>query len=69
MATQSDMLFNEPDKPITFVQSHHMLDDLFTTLALKRGSVFELTFKLVMFYNSLPGVPGTAAFEPVVPMR
>ena len=60
MATHSDALFAEPQKPIQFLQSHHLLDDLFTTLELKRGSTFELTFKLVMFYNSMPGVPGTA---------
>jgi hypothetical protein len=55
-ATLSDRLFNEPNKPITNVQSHHNLESLFTTLNLKRGSTFELVFKLVMLFNSLPGV-------------
>ena len=68
-ATQCDRLFVEPNKPITKIQSHHLLESLFTTLNLKRGSTFELVFKLVMFFNSLPGVHGTSRQNPTVPMR
>lgn len=46
-----------------------MLNDIFKTLALKKDSFFEVIFKLVIFYNSLPGIPGIVGSEPLVPLR
>ena len=59
MATVSDKLFHEANKPTVLLQSHHNLSNLFKALKLKRGSSFELVFKLVMFFNSLPGIIGS----------
>jgi hypothetical protein len=51
------------------IQSHHNLKEIFETLPLKRGSSQELVFKLVLFFNSLPGVKGSSKLVPVVPLR
>jgi hypothetical protein len=58
MASQGDKLFLETDKPTVLIQSNHNLEEIFKTLDMKRGTSFELVFKLVLFFNSLPGVKG-----------
>ena len=58
MASQGDKLFLETDKPTVLIQSNHNLEEIFKTLDMRRGTSFELVFKLVLFFNSLPGVKG-----------
>jgi hypothetical protein len=58
MASQGDKLFLETDKPTVLIQSNHNLEEIFKTLDMERGTSFELVFKLVLFFNSLPGVKG-----------
>lgn len=69
MATQTDKLFLESSKPIVQIQSNHNLTELFETLDLERGSFFEIVFKLVLFFNSLPGIKGNLKTKPEVPLR
>lgn len=66
MALQSDKMFVEVDKPTVLIQAHHNLDELFNTLKLRKGSSFELVFKLVLFFNSLASIKGAKKYTPVV---
>lgn len=69
MALMSDPLFEEEGKPTVLIQCHNNLEELFKTLQLKRGSSFELVFKLVLFFNSLSCIKGSQKKTPVINLR
>ena len=59
----------DENKPVVLIQSNHKLEEIFKTLSLKRGSSFELIFKLVLFFNSLPGILANQKSIPECPLR
>ena len=69
MAHVGDSLYEEKNKPIVMIQSHFNLEELFRLLEFGDDSAFELTFKLVLFFNSFASVKGGKKKAAVVPLR